>query len=140
MKDLMEYKGYYGSAHYDDDDRIFNGRVEYIRSLVSYEADAAKRLRKAFEDTVKRHQLGPREKKGPVPRYLRAAPDDDNSVPSIGVSIVSVHQGVSRVKVNEDVSGARRTSNVNPLSGAPAPAVNNQPKPAPSGPNMPLAA
>ncbi len=28
MKDLMEYKGYYGSAHYDDDDRIFNGRVD----------------------------------------------------------------------------------------------------------------
>ena len=52
MKDLMEYKGYYGSAHYDDDDRIFSGRVEYIRSLVSYEADAAKRLRKAFEEAV----------------------------------------------------------------------------------------
>lgn len=52
MKDLMEYKGYYGSAHYDDDDRIFNGRVGYIRSLVSYEADAARRLRKAFEEAV----------------------------------------------------------------------------------------
>ncbi|MBF0290846.1 MAG: type II toxin-antitoxin system HicB family antitoxin [Nitrospinae bacterium] len=52
MKDLMEYKGYYGSAHYDDDDRIFIGRVEYIRSLVSYEADSAKRLRKAFEEAV----------------------------------------------------------------------------------------
>jgi predicted HicB family RNase H-like nuclease len=52
MKDLMEYKGYYGSAHYDDDDRIFNGKVEYLRSLVSYEADAAKHLRKAFEEAV----------------------------------------------------------------------------------------
>jgi predicted HicB family RNase H-like nuclease len=52
MKDLMEYKGYYGSAHYDDDDRIFNGKVEYIRSLVSYEAGSAKQLRKAFEEAV----------------------------------------------------------------------------------------
>lgn len=52
MKDLMEYKGYYGSAHYDDDDRIFNGRVEYIRSLVSYESSSAKQLRKAFEEAV----------------------------------------------------------------------------------------
>ena len=37
MKDMMTYKGYTGSAHYDDDDRIFYGKLEFIRDLVSYE-------------------------------------------------------------------------------------------------------
>ncbi len=23
MKDMMEYKGYYGSVHYNDDDQVF---------------------------------------------------------------------------------------------------------------------
>ena len=25
MKDMMSYKGYYGSVHYGDEDRIFHG-------------------------------------------------------------------------------------------------------------------
>ena len=33
----MEYKGYLGSVNYNDEDKIFYGRVEYIRSLISYE-------------------------------------------------------------------------------------------------------
>jgi predicted HicB family RNase H-like nuclease len=48
MKDMMEYKGYYGSVHYSDEDRIFHGKIEFIRSLVSYEGTDVKRLREAF--------------------------------------------------------------------------------------------
>ena len=33
MKNLMEYKGYLGSVNYNDEDEIFYGRIEYIRSL-----------------------------------------------------------------------------------------------------------
>lgn len=52
MKDLMQYKGYYGSVHFDDDDLIFHGKIEFIRALVSYEATDAKGLKKAFTESV----------------------------------------------------------------------------------------
>jgi predicted HicB family RNase H-like nuclease len=52
MKDMMCYKGYYGSAHYSDEDRVFHGKIEFIRSLVSYEGSNAESLRKAFEEAV----------------------------------------------------------------------------------------
>jgi predicted HicB family RNase H-like nuclease len=52
MKDLMHYKGYYGSVHLDNEDLIFHGKVEFIRALISYEATDAKGLRKAFEEAV----------------------------------------------------------------------------------------
>jgi len=32
MKDMMSYKEYYGSVHYSDEDRIFHGKIEFIRS------------------------------------------------------------------------------------------------------------
>lgn len=52
MKDLMQYKGYYGSVHFDDEDLIFYGKIEFIRALVSFEATDAKGLKKAFEEAV----------------------------------------------------------------------------------------
>ncbi len=52
MKDMMSYKKYYGSVHYDDDDQIFYGKVEFIRALINYEGEDVKGLKKAFEDAV----------------------------------------------------------------------------------------
>ena len=52
MKDMMEYKGYYGSVHYDDDDQVFHGKLEFIRSLVTYEGTDVQNLRAAFEESV----------------------------------------------------------------------------------------
>ncbi|MGD9159940.1 MAG: hypothetical protein PVG39_16105 [Desulfobacteraceae bacterium] len=52
MKDMMEYKGYHGSVHYSDGDRVIYGKIEFIRSLVSYEGTDVKNLRTAFEETV----------------------------------------------------------------------------------------
>lgn len=52
MKDMMHYKEYYGSVHFDDEELIFHGKVEFIRALVSYEATNAKELRKVFEEAV----------------------------------------------------------------------------------------
>lgn len=52
MKDMMAYKGYYGSVHYSDEDQIFHGKIEFIRSLVSYEGTDVKSLRTAFEEAV----------------------------------------------------------------------------------------
>jgi hypothetical protein len=35
----MSYKGNTSSAHYNDEDRVLYGKVECIRSLISYEGD-----------------------------------------------------------------------------------------------------
>jgi predicted HicB family RNase H-like nuclease len=52
MKDLMHYHGYYGSVHFDEDELIFYGKIEFIRALVSYEATDAKGLKQAFIEAV----------------------------------------------------------------------------------------
>lgn len=49
---MLEYKGYYGSANYSDEDEVFWGKLEFIRDLVTYEADTAKGLRPAFQEAV----------------------------------------------------------------------------------------
>jgi predicted HicB family RNase H-like nuclease len=49
---MLEYKGYFGSVEYNDDDEIFHGRLEFIRDLVAYEGDDAKSLKRAFQEAV----------------------------------------------------------------------------------------
>ena len=66
MKDMMAYKGYYGSVHYGDEDQIFHGKIEFIRSLVSYEGMDVKSLRTVFEEAVDDY-LELCEKEGKVP-------------------------------------------------------------------------
>ena len=52
MKDMIHYKGYYGSVHYSDDDRVFFGKIKYIKSLVNYEGTGVTNLRQAFKEAV----------------------------------------------------------------------------------------
>ncbi|MFT5086755.1 MAG: putative HicB family RNase H-like nuclease [Planctomycetota bacterium] len=52
MKDAMSYKGYTGSVHYSDEDRVFHGKIEFIRSLVSYEGTDVESLHRAFSEAV----------------------------------------------------------------------------------------
>ena len=52
MKNIMQYKGYYGSIEIDNEDLILYGKLEFIRSLVSYEGESAKEIREAFENAV----------------------------------------------------------------------------------------
>jgi len=49
---MMAYKGYYGSVHYSDEGQVFHGKIEFIRSLVSYEGTNVESLRTAFEEAV----------------------------------------------------------------------------------------
>ncbi len=52
MSTMLEYKGYLGSVEYSDDDEVLHGRLEFIRDLVSYEGEDAKRLKAAFQEAV----------------------------------------------------------------------------------------
>lgn len=52
MKDLMHYKGYYGSVHFDDGALLFHGKVEFVRALISYEGMDGRSLKQSFEEAV----------------------------------------------------------------------------------------
>lgn len=52
MKDMMSYKGYYGSVHCSDDDRVFFDKLEYIRGLINYEGATVEGLKLYFEEAV----------------------------------------------------------------------------------------
>jgi predicted HicB family RNase H-like nuclease len=50
--ELMEYRGYYGSVYFDAQEKIFYGKIEFIRDLVNYEAHDANSLLKSFHEAV----------------------------------------------------------------------------------------
>jgi predicted HicB family RNase H-like nuclease len=81
MKDMMIYKGYYGSVHYSDEDQVFHGKIEFIRSLVSYEGTDVKSLRTAFKEAVDDYlELCKEERKEPEMSFkgsfnVRTGPD-----------------------------------------------------------------
>ena len=52
MKNTMEYKGYIGSVEFSEDDGVFFGKVQGIRSLISYEGTNASELVSDFHGAV----------------------------------------------------------------------------------------
>lgn len=52
MSNMLEHRGYLGSALYSDEDETFHGRLEFIRDLVTYEGNDAASLKSAFQEAV----------------------------------------------------------------------------------------
>ncbi len=52
MNSTMEYKGYFGSMEYSENDHVFFGKVQGIRSLISYDGATVDELENAFHDAV----------------------------------------------------------------------------------------
>ncbi len=52
MKNLIEYKGYVGSIEFSLEDELFYGKVQGIRSLISYEGTNASELIEDFHKAV----------------------------------------------------------------------------------------
>lgn len=52
MKNMMKYKGYYGSVEFDAEALVFYGKLEFINSLISYEGETAKEINQAFHEAV----------------------------------------------------------------------------------------
>jgi len=63
MSDLMEYKGYFGSVQYSDEDKTFHGRLEFIRALVTFEGSNVNSLWQAFREAVDDYLLLCKEQK-----------------------------------------------------------------------------
>jgi predicted HicB family RNase H-like nuclease len=49
---MMQYKGYLGKVEYDDDAKVLHGEVLGIRDVVTFQADRASQVEKAFHDSV----------------------------------------------------------------------------------------
>ena len=52
MNNIMEYKGYVGSVEFSEKDGLFYGKVQGIRSLISYEGTTAAELVADFHESV----------------------------------------------------------------------------------------
>ena len=52
MKNTMVYKGYIGSVEFSEEDGLFFGKVQGIRSLISYEGESAAELVSDFHGAV----------------------------------------------------------------------------------------
>lgn len=52
MSNILNYKGYIGSIEFSEKDNVFFGKVQGIRSLISYEGESAKELVTDFHIAV----------------------------------------------------------------------------------------
>ena len=52
MMNAMTYRGYSASASYDDEDKIFTGRIAGIRDGIGFHADNIEALQAAFHEAV----------------------------------------------------------------------------------------
>ncbi len=52
MSDLLTYKDYFGSVGYSAEDKVFHGKIEFIRDLVTYEGTDVDSLEASFEEAV----------------------------------------------------------------------------------------
>ena len=52
MKDILQYKDFIGSVHFNSADEIFFGKIEGIDDLVSFEGTTVTEIKEAFEEAV----------------------------------------------------------------------------------------
>ena len=55
MKDIMKYKGFIGSVHYASEDRVFCGKVEGVKDLITFEGSTVDELEEGFKFMVDEH-------------------------------------------------------------------------------------
>ena len=55
MKDRIRYKGFIGSVNYASEDRVFYGKVEGVKDLMSFEGSTVSELEESFEYMVDEH-------------------------------------------------------------------------------------
>lgn len=52
MSGMLKYKDYLGSVQFSDEDKVFHGKIEFIRALVTYEGADVDSLEHAFKESV----------------------------------------------------------------------------------------
>ncbi|MFC1478574.1 type II toxin-antitoxin system HicB family antitoxin [Candidatus Margulisiibacteriota bacterium] len=57
MRDTIQHKGFIGSVHYNDNDKVFHGKILGINDLVTFEGESVKELKAAFNEAVEDYLL-----------------------------------------------------------------------------------
>jgi len=68
-KDVLTYKDFFGSVHFDSDDQVFHGKIQGIEDLVTFEGTSVSELVQSFEEAVEDYldlcnQTGKKPEKG----------------------------------------------------------------------------
>lgn len=97
----MKYRGYNAKIEFDDEDRIFTGRIVGINDVVTFHADSVEGLEKAFQESVDDYldacaRLGQQPNKPCSGRLLLRLPPELHAVitASAEMSGVSVNRWV----------------------------------------------
>ncbi len=108
MKDVMTYKEYIGSVHFNAEDEVFYGKIEGIEDLISFEGKSVNELKMAFEEAVEDYvDLCKRENKDIEKSYkgsfnVRIPPDLHRKVKRTAVQIgLSLNQFIQKAVEDE---------------------------------------
>lgn len=52
MKDLIEYRGFYGVVHFSSEDGCLYGKIVGVNDLVTFEGQSVSEIEQAFKDAV----------------------------------------------------------------------------------------
>ncbi|MDY6861994.1 MAG: type II toxin-antitoxin system HicB family antitoxin [Thermodesulfobacteriota bacterium] len=52
MKDVLQYKNFIGSVHFNAEDNLFHGKIEGISDLVTFEGTNVEEIKTAFQEAV----------------------------------------------------------------------------------------
>lgn len=52
MKNTLEYKGFYGSVEYSEEDDCLFGKILFVEDLILYEGNCVSELKKNFQESV----------------------------------------------------------------------------------------
>ncbi len=73
MKNMLTYRGYYGTVEYSDEDECFFGKVLGLNDLILFEGDSVKELKKDFHQAVDGY-LESCERRGKIPdKYYKGS-------------------------------------------------------------------
>jgi len=108
MKDVMTYKEYIGSVHFNAEDEVFYGKIEGIEDLISFEGKSVNELKMAFEEAVEDYvDLCNRENKDIEKSYkgsfnVRIPPDLHRKVKRTAVQMgLSLNQFIQKAVEDE---------------------------------------
>jgi predicted HicB family RNase H-like nuclease len=57
MKDIITYKDFIATVHFNADDEVFFGKIEGINDLITFEGKSVLEIKKAFHESVDEYIL-----------------------------------------------------------------------------------
>ena len=106
MNNTIEYKGYIGSVEFSAEDELFYGKVQGIRSLISYEGTTAAELIEDFHGAVDDY-LSVCEQEGTKPETAYKGSFNVRLTPELHKALV-IYAMAQRITLNSAVEAAAK--------------------------------